>query len=159
VTLKKRFLIGHIVIAALGAILIPFGGLAEGHLIPTIYTIPITFCAFAAREILKTIPDAEGDKANGVVNITTTYGARTAMRISQAMLVMCLLALPLLRLVWPLNAWYLAGVLIVIYPLTLFFLVRLSRVPDAEYADVKAVLRLSKLLFLLFALVMLIGSL
>lgn len=158
-TLKKRFLVGHLLIASLGAVLIPFGGLAEGHLIPTLFTVPMTFCAFAAREILKTIPDADGDRANGVENLTTRYGPRTATRISQIMLIVCVLSLPLLRLVWPLNGWYLAGVLVIIYPLTLFFLVRLSRVPDVDYADVKVVLRLSKLLFLLFALVMLIGSL
>jgi geranylgeranylglycerol-phosphate geranylgeranyltransferase len=157
--LKKRFLIGHMIVALSGALLFPFGGMAAGYALPALYSIPVTFFAFIAREILKTIPDAEGDKAHGVDNITTRYGKRTATRIGQWLLLACALSLPLMRLVWTLNGWFLAAVIFVIWPLTGFFLMQLSRPPDAENKNVKTVLRLSKLLFLLVALTILIGAL
>ncbi len=141
--LKKRLLIGHIVVA----------------LIPTLYTIPITFSAFIAREILKTVPDAEGDRAYGVDNLTTRFGSRFAMRLAQIMFALCALSLPLLRLVWSLNPGFLIIVILIVWPLTGFFLVQLSRSPDADGSHIKTVLRFSKLLFLIVALTLLVGAL
>jgi geranylgeranylglycerol-phosphate geranylgeranyltransferase len=155
--LKKRFLIGHIIIAAFGALLLPFGGLAAGSNL-LFLTFPVTFSAFFGREVLKTVPDAEGDLANGVSNITTRYGERAAIRVTQVTLIICALAIPALRLVWALNNWFLAAVVVVIWPLVGLFLLRLAH-PDAEGKNVKLVLRLSKLLFLLVAVTFLIGVL
>ena len=157
--LKKRLLIGHIVVATSGALLFPFGGMAAGYLIPTLYTIPITFSAFIAREILKTVPDAEGDRAYGVDNLTTRFGSRFAMRLAQIMFALCALSLPLLRLVWSLNPGFLLIVILIVWPLTGFFLVQLSRSPDADGSHIKTVLRFSKLLFLIVALTLLVGAL
>jgi geranylgeranylglycerol-phosphate geranylgeranyltransferase len=162
--LKKQFVIGHLMIAVLGGVLFPFGGLAAGHLFPAIYAFPVTFFAFFAREVLKTIPDAEGDKANGVTNITTRYGAGVSTRLAQIMLTLCALSLPLLRIVWALNGWFWAATALVIWPLTVFFLVQLSRHDSStdtsdSYANINRVLRFSKLLFLLVAVAILIGSL
>ena len=156
--LKKRFVVGHLLIAALGAILFPFGGLAAGFLIPALYSAPVSFLAFFAREVLKTIPDAEGDRANNVANFTTRYGEKLATRIVQVSLAVCGLALPLVRIVWPLNVWYLVAIFAVIWPLVGFFVVTLSRQPDPDHKNVNSVLRLSKLMFLLVALAILVGS-
>jgi geranylgeranylglycerol-phosphate geranylgeranyltransferase len=158
-TLKKRFLIGHLVVAASGSLLFLFGGMAAGHLLPTLYTIPVTFSAFIAREVLKTVPDAEGDRANGVDNITTRYGQRFAIRLAQFMFALCALSLPLLRLVWSLNAWFLVAVVVVIWPMTAFFVVQLSQPLDETNSHIKTVLRFSKLLFLIVALTLLVGAL
>jgi geranylgeranylglycerol-phosphate geranylgeranyltransferase len=152
--LKKRFLIGHLVVATFGSLLLPFGGLAAGRSL-LFLTFPVTFCAFFAREVLKTVPDAEGDRAHGVVNITTHYGESLALRLAQVMFALCALTLPLLRLFWELNNWFLVAVIIIIWPVTLFLLVQLSQ-PD--HKQVITVLRVSKLLFLLVALAILIGS-
>ena len=84
--LKRQFVLGHIMIGVMGALLFPFGGVAAGHILPALYSTPYIFAAFFAREVLKTIPDAEGDRANGVSNITTRYGVLTATRIAQIML-------------------------------------------------------------------------
>jgi geranylgeranylglycerol-phosphate geranylgeranyltransferase len=153
--LKKRFLIGHFIIATFGALLLPFGGLAAGTSL-LFLTFPITFSAFLGREVLKTVPDAEGDRAHGVSNITTRYGAARAIRVTQIALVICALGLPALRLLWNLNNWFLGAVVIIMWPLTIWFLKRLAH-PDAEGKNVKLVLRLSKLLFLLVAVAILIG--
>ncbi|MEP7287588.1 MAG: UbiA family prenyltransferase [Chloroflexota bacterium] len=155
--LKKRFLFGHVVIGLSGALLLPFGGFAAGSTLLLI-TIPVIFAAFFAREVLKTIPDAEGDRAHGVENITTRFGANTARRVGQIMLAICAVALPLLRLFWALNNWYLAAVALVIWPLMAYSLLRLQNL-DAENKNVTAILRVSKLLFLLVAIAILIGSL
>jgi geranylgeranylglycerol-phosphate geranylgeranyltransferase len=154
--LKKRFLLGHIIIGMFGGLLLPFGGLAAGSTV-LFLTFPITFSAFFGREVLKTVPDAEGDRANGVVNITTRYGAPTAVRVTQVTLVICALALPALRLFWTLNNWYLGAVLLVIWPVTALLLTRLSK-PDPDGKNVQLVLRLTKLMFLLVAAAILIGT-
>ncbi len=151
-TLKKRFLIGHITVAALGALLFPFGGLAAGALFPTIYSVLFTFPAFVAREVLKTVPDYEGDKANGVDNIATRYGPQTALRVAQVSMGLTAVILPFVPLVWPLNAGYTLISLVVIWPLMF------STLYKATADNVTSIIRLSKLLFLLVAAALLIGS-
>src|SRR5206468_1073986 len=61
--LKKRFLLGHIIIATFGALLLPFGGLAAGSTL-LFLLFPVTFSAFFGREVLKTVPDAAGDRTH-----------------------------------------------------------------------------------------------
>jgi geranylgeranylglycerol-phosphate geranylgeranyltransferase len=158
-TLKKRLLIGHVVVAASASLLFVFGGVAAGYFLPTLYTIPATFFAFIAREILKTVPDAEGDRANGVDNLTTRFGPQFSVRLSQIMFALCAISLPLLRLVWPLNTAFLIAVVVVVWPLTVFFVVQLSRPLDIDGGHIKTVLRFSKLLFLIVALTLLLGAL
>jgi geranylgeranylglycerol-phosphate geranylgeranyltransferase len=159
--LKKRFLIGHILIGIMGAVLMPFGGVAAGSTL-LFYSAPITFAAFFAREVLKTVPDAEGDRTNGVDNITTRYGERTAIRVSQMMFAVCAIAIPMLRAVISLNNWFLLLCFVVIWPLAGFFILQLQRNTVEQQINlpkVHLVLRLSKLLFLLVAAAILIGTL
>lgn len=151
-TLKKRFLIGHITVAALGALLFPFGGLAAGALFPTIYSVLFTFPAFVAREVLKTVPDYEGDKANGVDNIATRYGPKTALRVAQISMGLTAVILPFVPLVWPLNAGFTLISLLIIWPMMF------STLYKATADNVTSIIRLSKLLFLLVAAALLIGS-
>jgi geranylgeranylglycerol-phosphate geranylgeranyltransferase len=151
-TLKKRFLVGHITVAALGALLFPFGGLAAGVLFPTIYSVLFTFPAFVAREVLKTVPDYEGDKANGVDNIATRYGPQTALRVAQISMGLTAVILPFVPLVWSLNAGYTLITLVVIWPLMF------STLYKATADNVTSIIRLSKLLFLLVAAALRIGS-
>lgn len=149
---KRQFLIGHVTIAALGALLFPFGGLAAGAAMPTLYSVFFTFPAFIAREVLKTVPDYEGDKANGVDNIATRYGAGVALRVGQLALLLNAIALPLVLLVWPLNTAFALIVFLGIWPMTFFTLWRASVTNAAD------LIRVSKLLFLLVAVALLIGS-
>jgi len=154
--LKKRFIVGHAAIGVMGGLLMPFGGLAMGYWLPMLYTFPATFLAFFGREVLKTVPDVDGDRANGVDNFATRYGAATALRIGQILMTICLLILPAFYLVWSLNVAYLLIVLLVIWPLFFGVLWVFSRHdPDKRIHNM---LRLSKMFFLLVAVALLIGS-
>ncbi len=150
--LKKRFLIGHLTIAAMGAALLPFGALAAGHLLPVLYSVGFVFPAFIAREVLKTVPDYEGDRVAGVDNIATRYGPQTALRVAQVALGIVALVLIPVPLVWPLNAGYLLLVVGVIIPVTLYSLYR------ARLENVKHISQLAKMLFLLTTIALLVGS-
>lgn len=150
--LKKRFLIGHLTIAVMGAALLPFGALAAGELLPVLYSVVFVFPAFIAREVLKTVPDYAGDRAAGVDNIATRYGPQTALRVAQVALGIVALVLPLVPLVWPLNAGYFILVIGVIIPVTLYTLYR------ANLDNVKRISSMSKMLFLLTTIALLVGS-
>lgn len=155
--LKKRFVVGHLAIGVMGGLLLPFGGLAMGYLLPTLYTFPITFLAFFAREVVKTVPDVEGDRAQGVDNFATRFGPQTALRIGQAILTVCLVLLPGLALIWALNAAFLVIAFVVVWPL--FFAVLWVVARNDPPRRVQYILRLSKLFFLLVAVALLVGSL
>lgn len=150
--LKRRYLLGHTIIAGLGALLLPFGGLAVGSLFPTLYSIPIVLCAFFAREVLKTVPDYAGDRAAGVDNVATRHSPQRALRLGAGALLAAALLLPLVRLLWPLNGWFLLAVFAGVWPPVLLAL-RRARVETAA-----GLVRVSKLVFLLAALALLIGS-
>ncbi|MBX3086064.1 MAG: geranylgeranylglycerol-phosphate geranylgeranyltransferase [Anaerolineae bacterium] len=155
--LKKRFILGHASIGIMGGLLLPFGGIAMGQWIPMLYTFPVTFLAFFAREVLKTVPDVDGDRANGVDNFATRYGADRALRIGQIVMTICLLLLPAFYLVWSLNVIFLLVSLLLIWPLFFGVLWIFSRNDPAK--RVHNMLRLSKLFFLLVAVALLIGAL
>ena len=148
----RRLLIGHLTIAALGALLFPFGGIAAGHILPTLYSVLFTFSAFFAREVLKTVPDYAGDKANGVDNVATRYGAKAALRLGQIALLLTAVALPVVRLVWPLNNLFLAIAFLIVWPVTFYTLAR------ATVENTSGAIRVSKLIFLLVAVALLVGS-
>ena len=154
--LKKRFIVGHAAIGVMGGLLLPFGGIAMGYWLPMLYTFPATFLAFFGREVLKTVPDVDGDRANGVDNFATRYGAATALRIGQIVMTICLLILPAFYLVWSLNIAFLLIALLVIWPL--FFGVLWVFARNDPDKRIHNMLRLSKLFFLLVAVALLIGS-
>ncbi|MBX3062797.1 MAG: UbiA family prenyltransferase [Anaerolineae bacterium] len=155
--LKKRFVLGHLSIALMGGLLLPFGGLAAGNLIPTIYAYPVTFLAFFCREVLKTVPDVDGDRTHGVDNLATRYGADTAFRFGQIGLTICLVLLPLMQTVWTLKPAFNLMVFVVIVPLFLLVTWVIARQDRARH--VHNLLRLSKMFFLLVAVALLLGSL
>lgn len=151
--LKRRFLVGHATVGMLGALVLPFGAIAADHLFPVLYIAPVAFAAFFAREILKTVPDYEGDKANGVDNIATRYSPQAALRLAKIILSALVLVLPLLTFVWALNQWFNIIVLILIWPVTFFALYK------ATSHNVKAPLMVSKLLLLMVSASLVVGTL
>jgi geranylgeranylglycerol-phosphate geranylgeranyltransferase len=156
--LKRKLIIGHLIIASLGAFCLPYGGLAVGSLMPTAYTMPVVFCAFFAREILKTVPDVEGDRLNKVVSIPMRFGSLFAVRFSQVIMLICAAALLTVKVFWPLNTWYLVMIIALIWPMLFVAIFGAMKRPEAP-DNVQRLLRLSKLLFLLSATAFLIGSL
>jgi geranylgeranylglycerol-phosphate geranylgeranyltransferase len=152
---KKRFMIGHISVALIGALVMPYGGLAAGHLIPFVYTMPLAFLAFIGREILKTLPDVEGDKEHGVDNVATRYGIHTAARAALACFALAAIGLTLLPTVWAMNGLYFPVLIALIYPVVGYLVYLMLRdVPRSDTA-----IKLSKAIFLLVVLVIVAGSL
>jgi 4-hydroxybenzoate polyprenyltransferase len=157
--LKRRFLVGHAAVAALGALVLPFGGLAAGSLMP-VATAPVAFLAFFAREVLKTVPDLDGDRAHGVDNVATRFGPARAVALSRATLVLCALLVPLLPLAWRVGPWYYVAVALLVWPTVGYSVVLLARpVGDDDDRRVRSALRLVKLVFLLYAVAVLLGAL
>ncbi len=151
--LKRRFLTGHLTIAAMGAALLPFGAVVAGEITPVIYSALFVFPAFFAREVLKTVPDYEGDRAAGITNLATRYSPQTALRVARGALLLVALALPLVTVLWPLNTAYMVLVVGLLWPATFYVLV------TATVENVRRASQLSKLLFLLTTLALLVGSL
>jgi geranylgeranylglycerol-phosphate geranylgeranyltransferase len=152
--LKRRLLVGHIAIALMGAALLPFGVLAAGGPgLPVLYSVALVFPAFVAREILKTVPDYAGDRAFKIDNLATRFSPLFALRTTKLILLPTILTLPLLMLVWPLNILYPVVVMVGVWPLMFYALS--TATPD----NARALAAMSKLLFLLTAVALLIGSL
>jgi geranylgeranylglycerol-phosphate geranylgeranyltransferase len=145
---KRMFLIGHITVAVMGALLLPFGGLAANHLLPSLYIAPIVLLAFLAREILKTVPDVEGDRANNVINIATRFGPEVAAQVARVILGLTAVLLLVVPLGWQLNPLYYVVVVVVIWPVCLV----------AIFRSTSYLLRISKMLFLMVAAALLLGS-
>ena len=150
--LKQRFLVGHLAVATMGALILPFGGLALGHMLPVLLSTLFVFPAFFAREVLKTVPDYEGDRAHNVDNLATRYGPLTALRVSKVALMLTALTLPLILPVWSLNRWYLIAAVAGIWPIMLYALLR------STTQNSKTLIAVSKLLFLMTAAALLVGS-
>lgn len=142
VWLKEKLLIGHAIIAINGGILLVFGGLVTGSITPNIYTVPGLFFAFFAREVLKTLPDLEGDKSHGVNNLATKYGVRVAANVSKIAFVSSFILYSLLSLVF--DTTFLLLVMLVGVPLVFFFIPRIN--PDR---DLRAEILISKMIFLI----------
>jgi geranylgeranylglycerol-phosphate geranylgeranyltransferase len=151
--LKRRLLVGHMAIALMGAALLPFGVLAAGGPgLPVLYSAVLVFPAFVAREILKTVPDYAGDRAFKIDNLATRFSPLFALRTTKLILLPTILALPLLMLVWPLNPLCLAVIMLGVWPLMFYALW------TATPQNARALAAMSKLLFLLTAVALLIGS-
>jgi geranylgeranylglycerol-phosphate geranylgeranyltransferase len=151
--LKRRLLVGHIAIALMGAVLLPFGVLAAGGPgLPVLYSAILVFPAFVAREILKTVPDYAGDRAFKIDNLATRFSPLFALRTTKLILLPTVLALPLLLLVWSLNILSPAVVMFGVWPLMFYAL------STATTQNARALAAMSKLLFLLTAVALLIGS-
>ncbi|MCB9450420.1 MAG: UbiA family prenyltransferase [Anaerolineaceae bacterium] len=152
--LKPRFLVGHIAIALAGALLLPYGGIAAGNIVPTIYVVPIAFTAFLGREILKTLPDVAGDAAHQVTNLATRLGVRTAASAAFVCIAGAGVLLAVLPVFWQMNGLYFPTLLLIVYPVMVYLLVLISNYTSA----MNQAIRLSKLVFLLVLLPITIGS-
>lgn len=148
---KKIFFLGHFFVALAGCFSLIYGGLMVGEVFPTIYTIPAFFLAFVGREILKTIPDIEGDKLFGVRNIATLFGQRLAAQIASLFFVLAFIAYVLLSMIF--NPLFVAYMLLIPFPLILFMLWRIVHIED-----VYRTIFLSKMIFLAVAISIPIGS-
>jgi len=140
--MKERLIIGHLIIALNGGILLLFGGIVAGSVVPTIYTVPALFCAFFAREVLKTIPDLEGDQAHDVHNITTQYGTQVASTVSRVGFALSFGLYILLSFIFDVPFFIVC--IIIGLPLVIFFIPRIA--PDR---NLRTEIFISKMIFLI----------
>lgn len=152
--LKRMMLIGHAAVALSGALVLPYGGVAAENLIPTIYMLPVAFFAFMGREILKTLPDVEGDTMHDVHNVSTRFGMRTAAICSIVFIGLAATLLAILPTYWHMNSLYFPVLLLLVYPITGYLIWLIWQYK----AHMQRAIKLSKLIFLLVLLPILIGS-
>lgn len=151
---KRMMLIGHAAVALSGALVLPYGGIAAENLIPTIYMLPVAFFAFMGREILKTLPDVEGDTMYDVHNVSTRFGMRIAAICSIVFIGLAATLLAILPIYWHMNSLYFPVLLLLVYPITGYLIWLIWQYK----AYMQRAIKLSKLIFLLVLLPILIGS-
>jgi geranylgeranylglycerol-phosphate geranylgeranyltransferase len=151
---KRMLLIGHAAVALSGALVLPYGGVVAENLIPTIYLLPVAFFAFMGREILKTMPDVVGDATHKVDNIATHFGTHTAAIASIGFIGLAAVLLSLLPTYWHMNSLYFPAILFLVYPFTGLLISLIWRYE----AHMNRAIKLSKLIFLLVLLPIIIGS-
>jgi geranylgeranylglycerol-phosphate geranylgeranyltransferase len=86
--LKKRGIIGNVAVAASVAAPFPYGALLSGQG-PDAFVALATgsaFCSALGREVLKGIPDVEGDRRAGNNTIAVRYGSNAASILSGLLL-------------------------------------------------------------------------
>jgi geranylgeranylglycerol-phosphate geranylgeranyltransferase len=76
--LKSTVLMGNATVATISALSVVFGGIAAGHVRPTLMLAVIVAVAILGREVLKTLADYEGDLRQRVRTVATTWGRRRA---------------------------------------------------------------------------------
>lgn len=156
--LKSRYLVGHLAIATMGGLLFPFGGAVVGSVIPTIYIVPAVFLAFLGREILKTVPDVEGDRAFSVDNLATRHGVHAAGKVGRILIFVSAVLLPFVGLIWPMNAAYYVLIVALVVPMCALVVLSARAATLEQDQAMTNLLRLTKLLFLLVAVALLIGA-
>jgi geranylgeranylglycerol-phosphate geranylgeranyltransferase len=96
--LKRVPLVGHAVVGGVVALGVAFGALAvepgPRAQDAVIAGIALTFVLVTAREIVKAIPDIEGDRANGVGSLPVVIGRRPSALVVVAVVACAIAALP-----------------------------------------------------------------
>ncbi|PID84664.1 MAG: hypothetical protein CSB13_11970 [Chloroflexi bacterium] len=125
--LKSTVLLGNLTVALISAMSVMYGGVAAGYVQPTMWLAVIIFVAILGREILKTMADYEGDLRQKCHTISTVWGRRPA-RILFYVLALSTIGLMLLPYLFNVYAPIYAYVVILgVYPVILYILVKVSR--------------------------------
>jgi geranylgeranylglycerol-phosphate geranylgeranyltransferase len=97
--LKRIPLLGHVVVGAVVAFGLAFGALAVQ---PEPYSsgivggaLALTFVLVTAREIVKAIPDIEGDRSHGVRTLPVAVGSRRSAFFAVGLIAVCIATIPL----------------------------------------------------------------
>ena len=71
--------VGNVVVALVAASACVMGGISQDALVPSLVPFGLAFLAHLAREILKDVEDAEGDRAAGRTTAAVRFGARSIL--------------------------------------------------------------------------------
>ncbi len=116
--LKRKLFIGNIVVAALSALALLYGGIATGSIQLVSILALIAFFASVSREMAKDIEDIEGDKVGGSQSVPVILGVEATAQIAGAFLILAVAFSFLPYISGIFDQWY----LVMIVPVNLVML-------------------------------------
>lgn len=106
-SLKKKFLIGNIVISFLTGLSFVFGGVVVGEITVSILLGFYAFLMTMAREIVKDMEDVEGDKIEGAKTLPIISGLRISSIFAGFFMIFASLSSPILYFIGIFTVFYL----------------------------------------------------
>jgi len=113
-SLKKKFLIGNIVISFLTGLTFVFGGVIVGEILTSIILGFFPFLTTLAREIVKDMEDVEGDRIEGATTLPIMSGVRISSIIAAFFLILASLSSPILYYLGILTIFYIPLLIIAV---------------------------------------------
>jgi len=113
-SLKKKFLIGNIVISFLTGLTFVFGGGIVGEILTSIILGFFPFLTTLAREIVKDMEDVEGDRMEGSTTLPIMRGMRISSIIAAFFLILASLSSPILYYLRILTIFYIPLLIIAV---------------------------------------------
>ena len=113
-SLKKKFLIGNIVISFLTGLTFVFGGVIVGEILTSIILGFFPFLTTLAREIVKDMEDVEGDRMEGATTLPIMRGMRISSIIAAFFLILASLSSPILYYLGILTIFYIPLLIIAV---------------------------------------------
>lgn len=113
-SLKKKLLVGNILISFLTGLSFVFGGVIVGATIISVYLGFYAFLTTMMREIVKDMEDVEGDREEGAHTLPIAHGMKTSSILAAAFMIFASLTSPILYFIGILTIWYLPILLIAI---------------------------------------------
>jgi len=141
--LKSTVLVGNVVVAALSAATLPFGGLVVGRIQrATVWATAMVFLFVLAREILKDVADHDGDLVMEIRTVSTVLGRAAALRLfAGTMTVFVIVALSPWMLGSARQGYVVAMSLLTVLP-TVASTLLVHRAPSAD--NIERALRVTK---------------
>lgn len=106
-SLKKKLLIGNILISFLTGLSFVFGGVVVGIIDASIYLGFYAFLTTMMREIVKDMEDVDGDAEEGANTLPIAYGMRISAILAAAFMIFASITSPILYFIGILTIWYL----------------------------------------------------
>lgn len=113
-TLKKKLLIGNVVISFLTGLSFVFAGIVVNAVSMSIFIGFYAFLTTMMREIVKDMEDIKGDKKEGAYTLPIAHGMKTSAILAASFMIFASLTSPLLYLWGVLTIWYLPLLIIAI---------------------------------------------
>lgn len=111
-SLKRKFIIGNVIISFLTGLTFVFGGLVVGEILISIYLGFYAFLMTMAREIVKDMEDVEGDLIEGATTLPIVHGKRISSMLAAFFMIFASFSSPIL---------YFIGVFTILYLFVLSF--------------------------------------
>lgn len=99
VWLKRTPVLGNVVVSAVAASCLPYGGLVAGDPVPTYVVAGFAFLIHLAREILKDVEDRDGDRLAGARTLPVIVGPHRAVSAVLYLLFVLVVVSPIPHLV------------------------------------------------------------